>query len=129
MKNKLSKYKEKVILTHIINNQGLKITYVSLYRELATKYNVDENFIRRIHIKSKQHIKKQKFHLKMDAIISLKVKSNPYNLEACFRELSKTYKLPFKYFKNRYYRHIKLKEKIFYIENNGIKLYNVKQIS
>lgn len=64
----------------------------------------------------------------MDNIIALKVKSNPHNLEACFRELSKKYKLPFDYFKKRYYRHVKFKEKMFYIENKGIKLYNVKQI-
>ena len=125
----LSPYLRKTIVMHINNNYSRNKTYVELYRELATKYNVSADYIKGIYYRSTENTKLKSYHAKMDKIIAIKIKSNPFNLEKCFRELSCEHNETFKYFKNRYYRHVKFNEKLFYIENNGIKLYNVKQIT
>ena len=118
----LSAYLRKTIVTHINNNYSRNKTYIELYK-------VSVDCIKGIYYRSTENIKLQSYHSKMDKIITIKVKSNPFNLEKCFRELSCEHNETFRYFKNRYYRHVKFNEKLFYIENNGIKLYNVKQIT
>jgi len=124
----LSNYYRKAIVIHINNNYCRKKTYISIYKELAIKYNVSEKTIKGIHYRSIDYDKQQKYHKEMDKLIAIKVKKNPFNLEKCFRELSIEHDEKFKYFKNRYYRHVKFNEKLFYIENNGVRLYNVKNL-
>lgn len=120
--------KDDIIKYINVNYIRNKTTYLQLYKELSLIYNIPTSTIKLIHYNSNQYIKQQKYHLKMDKIIAKKVKSNPHNLEQCFRELSSKYNETFKYFKNRYYRYVKFKYKLFYIEGNNIKLYNIKQI-
>lgn len=124
----LSRYLRKAILLHINNNYSRDKTYTKIYEELAIKYNVTVGSIKGIHYRSNEALALKDYHIRMDKIIAIKVKSNPFNLEKCFRELSCEHNEAFEYFKNRYYRHVKFNEKLFYIENGGIKIYNVKQI-
>lgn len=128
MRKKISLHIKKQILKHI-ENYDLSKEFKALYDKLSLKYKIDSKTIKQIHITHRSDIKKQKYHLKMDEIIAEKIKSNPHNLFRCFRELSEEYKEPFKYFQNRYYRHVKNKYKLFYIEYGDLKLFNTKQIN